>query len=136
MDPSRPVRKIVTKFTALYPGKFHDVRMQDFYKKSLRIPVDLSSRIAGIIWVNFYLPCILMLAIYIGFEVDSTCFWYYLIGEGYEKDRIYALPLYRGTSSNQIRAYLHGEDTFLLVRKGSRCLKGCASMPCGGSVRR
>ena len=53
-------------------------------------------------------------AIIITDEYDySTYFWYYLIGEGYGKKEIYAIPLYgvqRGaTNADEIRAYLSGE---------------------------
>jgi len=44
----------------------------------------------------------------------AAYFWYYLIGEGYEKDRLYALSLNGGPSGDQIKAYLSGEDTIII----------------------
>jgi hypothetical protein len=53
-------------------------------------------------------------AVIITDEYDySSYFWYYLIGEGYSKKEIYAIPMYgveRGaTNAEEIRAYLAGE---------------------------
>jgi hypothetical protein len=66
-------------------------------------------------------------AVIITDEYDYACyFWYYLIGAGYGKDGLYALPFYGGTNVDQIKAYLSDKDTFyigtqrLYVPKGLR----------------
>lgn len=47
-------------------------------------------------------------------EYDSACFfWYYLIGEDYEKNGIYALPYYFA-GVDGIKAYLRGEQPIML----------------------
>ena len=41
----------------------------------------------------------------------STYFWYYLIGEGYGKNNVYAVPLVAGTNPDEIKRYLEGESS-------------------------
>ena len=77
--------------------------------------VDQSQHIRHAMRVEEVLRTVKHDAVIITDEYDyTTYFWYYLIGEGYEKDRLYALPLLGGTSSEQIKAYLSGEDTFYI----------------------